>query len=79
MTIEISDLETVALIRLLAARTGTTDEAAVRAAVTQALAGLDNNGTSYSERRNARVRASALEAARSTEPQPQQPAAGQPA
>lgn len=70
MTIEIRDAETVALIRLLAARTGTSDEAAVDAAVTNALASLDTNGTSYREHRNARVRTHALEAQQSGKEQP---------
>lgn len=70
MTIEISDPETLALIRVLAARTGHTDEGAVEAAVIKALAALDGQGTSYRDRRNSRVRARALEAELPTEQQP---------
>ncbi|WP_430867242.1 type II toxin-antitoxin system VapB family antitoxin [Demequina aurantiaca] len=69
MTIEINDPETIALIRLLAARTGDTDEGAVDAAVTTALGALGGRGTSYRERRNARVRARALEAEQPPSPQ----------
>jgi len=70
MTINIQDPETVALIHLLAARTGHTDEEAVEAAVIKALGALEVNGTSYRERRNARVRARALEAEFPSEAQP---------
>lgn len=70
MTIEISDPATVALIHVLAARTGNTDEAAVETAVIKALAALDGQGRSYRERRNSRVRARALEAEMPTEQQP---------
>lgn len=70
MSIKIQDPETVALIHLLAARTGHSDEEAVEAAVIKALDSLGASGTSYRERRNARVRARALEAQLPSEAQP---------
>ncbi|WP_061964224.1 type II toxin-antitoxin system VapB family antitoxin [Demequina aurantiaca] len=69
MTIEIRDPETIELIRALAARTGHSEELAVEAAVLKALSALDAQGTSYRERRNSRVRARALDAQQSPEPQ----------
>lgn len=64
MTIEIRDEHTADLVRLLAEHTGTDQETAIAQAVQAKLDFLGVGYSSYRERRNARVRARALEVQR---------------
>jgi hypothetical protein len=61
MSIEIRDEDTIALVDLLAAHTGTSRDEAIAHAVDAALTSMDVKHGSYRERRNARVRARELE------------------